>query len=964
MTAPAQDFRLPNGGNIDRSKPLRFTFDGEALLGLAGDSLASALLANGVHLVGRSFKYHRPRGILTHGSTEPNALVRLGEGEQALPNQRATEIPLFDGLVAHSQNAWPSRRHDLGALAGGAGKLLRAGFYYKTFLWPQGGWPFYERFIRRAAGLGRPPEGPDPQSQDHRHGACDCLVIGAGAAGLHAAQRAVAKGQRVILCDENPYLGGALNWITARIDGVPANAWTRKVEKELTQGGALLLANTTAFSHQDPGVCFLEQRLGPYRHRLWKITAGEVVLASGAIERPLVFPGNDRPGVMLASSVRAYIGHYGVRPGTEAVILTNNDSAYSALRDLQNAQIPVAAMVDLRKGREAPIDTGDVPFFSGAQVVESKGSKRLRGVIIQDRATGTSTEVACDLLCLSGGWTPSLHLYAQRQGKLIFNEGIGAHLPSDPQAPLRVTGAAAGEFDLQACLPDCDVLSEEAIDHDADMAAATQQATQGKAKAFVDFQNDVTASDIAQAVAEGYGDIELVKRYTTVGMGTDQGKTSNINALHLAARAAEKSPRDMGHTTFRPPYTPVLLGAIAGPATGDSLSPTRCTPFHGVSRAAGAAFVTTGTWLYPRYYPQKGEDMARSISREVRNTRENVGMVDMSSLGKIDVQGRDALAFLERVYCNNLAGLKVGRLRYSLMLRPDGLLFDDGTVARLGENHYVVTATTARSGAVWHDLEKLRQAHWPDLDVKLTSVTDHWASLAIAGPKARALLDGLAPDFDTSNEAFPMASLCLGRLGDLPARVYRVSFSGELGYEINVPAGYAPTLWHRLMAVGQPLGLMPYGLEALDIMRIEKGHISVGTEIDGRTTPADLGLARMVSAKKPFIGQALLQRRALQEKNRRQLVGLRPLDGITPLPMGAHITDAPWNGRSQESQGYLTASIESPTLGHPIALALLAGGHGRHGERVWAVSPVASQSVEAEVVSPHFFDPEGGRMRV
>ncbi|MEM7172579.1 MAG: 2Fe-2S iron-sulfur cluster-binding protein [Pseudomonadota bacterium] len=941
MSASPQSHRLPSGGLIDRTQSLSFTFDGETYEGYEGDTLASALLANGVDLVGRSFKYHRPRGLLSAGSEEPNGLVRLGEGNRARPNLRATEIPLFDGLVARSQNAWPKLSFDLGALAGLAARYLKAGFYYKTFLWPAGAWPFYEKLIRRAAGLGQPPCGPDPAQHEHHHQTCELLVIGAGRAGLVAALEAAEQGRRLILCDERAELGGSLAWTRDPVDGLEPIAWWDQAVEKLEQNPKVtLLANTTAFSCQNLPLVLLEERRPGGNHRLWIVRADAVVLAGGAIERPLVFPGNDRPGIMLASAVRFYIRHYGVKPGQRAVIVTNNDSAYEALEDLKSADIQVAGLIDMRPAEAAPFRPDGVPVFANYEIAGTRGRKRLKGLTLRYGVDGSRVDLDCDLLLMSGGWTPNLQLYAQAGGRLMMEPQIGAHLPHDATTPLAVVGAAAGK----------------GVSPTAAMPLAKGP------MAFMDFQNDVTTDDLDLAMAEGYGDIEHLKRYTTTGMGTDQGKTSNINALSFVAARQGRSAEAVGHTTFRPPFTPVSLGAVAGPARGRDLAPTRRTPFHKANEKAGAVFVTAGDWLYPRHYPHNGEDMAAAIAREVRNTRRQVGVVDMSSLGKIDVQGPDAPTFLERVYCNNLANLAIGRVRYGLMLRADGILFDDGTVARLGETHFLLTTTTARAGEVWQHLERLHQCHWPDLDIRLTSVTDAWAALAIAGPRARDLLTALGPDFPVDKESFPMASVREGLLDGLPIRLYRVSFSGELGYEIHTPAGYAEDLWEAVDVAGAPLGLMPYGLEALDVMRLEKGHISVGTEIDGRTTPADLGLGKLVSRKKDFLGRSLFQRPYLQGKGRLQLVGLQPVDGQTVLPIGAMITAHTWQGTTQVSLGYLTASLYSPSLEHPIALALLKDGHDRLGDEVWAVSPLANQSVRAAVVSPHFFDPGGERL--
>ena len=995
--APAQVGRLPEhvlaGGLIDRSKPLSFTFDGRSYQGFSGDSLASALLANGLRVVGRSFKYHRPRGILGSGAEEPNALVTLEEPGGLEPNLRATEIPLRNGLRARSQNCWPGPGFDLGAVLGLAAPLLSAGFYYKTFLKPAGAWRLYEKAIRRLAGLGPAPDAHDPAAYGVRHTHCELLIVGGGPAGLAVARAFAQKGLRVILLEERGHLGGSLRCEDAQIAGMPAADWLAQSEAALASAeGIKLLRHCRAFAYQDQNlVLALEDCAGadsdaPWRQRLWKIRARKIVLATGAQERPLVFPGNDRPGIMLAAAARHYLAGCGIRLGRRAAIFTNNDSAYGLLPLLRASGCDLAGLVDVRAqpGPEAAglLDAVGCRHFPNAAVVATSGRKALRRITVrgldaEDLPEGKSESLPCDLLLMSGGWAPNLQLFAQAGGKSGYCSKARCFLPQKTLDGAVCAGAASGGFSLGAALASVSEVAAWALKDlgggGAPLVPKVDGAPPGpgetserigpagsQSKAFVDFQNDVTAGDLAQAVREGYEGIELAKRYTTLGMGTDQGRLSALNGAQLLARMTGREIADVGLFTVRPPVSPVPLAVIAGESRGEALAPIRRTPFHELNGAAGCLFERAGSWHYPRVFPRGSETMAETIEREVRAVRGGVGCVDMSSLGKIDLQGRDVLTFLERIYCNDMASLKIGRCRYGLMLREDGILFDDGTVARLGENHYLATCTTANAGAVWQQLERLRQVAWPELDVRMTSVTDHWASLAIAGPQARALLGRLDPDFPIDNESLPFLGHRAGRLAGCPVRLFRISYSGELGYEVNLPAGLAGRFWKALRIAGQDLDLTPYGLEALDVLRVEKGHIATGTEIDGRTTPQDLGLGRLVSRKKDFLGRALLQRPALQGEGRLQFVGLQAADGKNVIPPAAQITGP---GNDRLSLGRITAAVQSPSLGKSLALALVADGRGRLGQEVLARSPLRGREVACEIVSPHFYDPKGERLR-
>jgi len=908
-----QQQRLQQGGCIDRSRPLYYTFNNRLLQGYEGDSLASALLANNINPVARSIKYHRPRGILSSGLEEACALVCIDDKHGRFrPNLKATEVRLEANLVAKSQNCWPRVDFDIGAILQLGSALLSAGFYYKTFMWPKAWWQqLYEKVIRRAAGQGRASTKNDDKRYDRRFDYCDVLIIGSGPAGLSAALTAAEQGVKVILMEQDSLAGGTSIWEQTRIDSMSASQWrAQALEKIEQQDNIHLMPNCLAFGHYDHGcVMAVERYTTPIDSISWRIRAGRVLFACGATEKPLVFPGNDRLGIMLAASVRQYIYRYAVRPGKRALI---------AVLDPQERELTRQALI------HAGIEVAN-ELLDGERICATYGYSRLRRVDIID-SHGVKRQIRCDLLCMSAGWSPNIQLLAQLGGNTDYD---------DEQASL---------------LPDIQKPTIKACHHD------------GRGKSFVDFQNDVTRSDLEQAVREGYEHVELVKRYTTLGMGTDQGKTSWGNAIGELERITGRDAEDIGHTTFRPPYSPVSIGTLVGAEVDQYMTPIRQTPFHSAFSEQGCVFQNSGEWLYSRYFPTPGENMDQAIRREVLAVRHAVGCVDMSTLGKVDVKGGDALEFLSRVYCNNLDNIKPGRLRYALMLREDGILWDDGTVAQLDENHFLVTMTTANSAAVWRWMNKLLQLHWPDLDVQITSVSDCWASLAIAGPEARKLLQRLNLDFDTGKQAFPFASVRQGKLdNEVPCRVFSVSFSGELSYEINVPAGYAGWLFEAVIQRGADLGITPYGLEALDILRIEKGHISVGTEIDGRTTPGDLGLGSMVSKKKHFIGSSLLNRPALQQTSRLKLVGLISGDRHTPIPVAAQLCHKPWQaGEKQISVGKLTASITSPTLQQPIALALLQEDHH---EQLWAVSPIKQQSVEVSIVSSCFFDPEGDRAR-
>ncbi len=997
--------RLAEGGRIDRGHSLDFTFNGKRYTGYAGDTLASALLANGVMLVGRSFKYHRPRGILSAGAEEPNALVQLGAGARSEPNLRATQVELFDGLEAASVNCWPSVRFDIGAIGDRLSRILPAGFYYKTFMWPARLWPRYESLIRGAAGLGRAPEAADPDRYEKRHVHCDVLVAGGGPAGLAAALAAGRTGARVILADEQNEFGGALLGLRATIKRGRALGWVADTVAELAALDEVrLLKRGMVFGYYDHDylgvVEHVTDHLGPAaepgtpRQRLWKVRAKQVVLATGAHERPLVFADNDRPGVMLASAAQAYVNRYAVKPGERVVFFTAHDGAYQAALDLADAGVRIAAVVDLRPNPEGrlinKVRGRGAEVIGGHAIVAVHGARRVSGVEIMrldytaNGVLGAPRRIRCDLVCMSGGWNPALHLFSQSRGKPRFDPEQACFVPAESARAVRSAGACNGAFRLADCLAQGfaagAAAARDAGFGDGEPPAAPKAPEPESApprpvwrvpsigakargnKHFVDFQNDVTAADVALAAREGYDSVEHLKRYTTAGMGTDQGKTGNVNALAILAQVTGAEISDVGTTTFRPPYTPVGFGVLAGRCIGKLWEPARLTAIHQWHRANGAVFEDVGQWKRPWYYPREGESMDAAVRRECAAVRTSLGIVDASTLGKIDIQGPDALELLNRVYTNAWDTLEIGRCRYGLMLGEDGMVFDDGVTSRLGKNRYHMTTTTGGAARVFAWLEEWLQTEWPSLKVYLTSVTTQWAVVAVAGPNARRLMAELCRDLDLSRAAFPFMSWREGTVAGIPARVFRVSFSGEVAYEINVQSSHGLALWQALMAAGAKYGVTPYGTEAMHVLRAEKGYIVVGHETDGSVTPLDLGMGWIVSAKKrDFIGRRSLIRPGIARDDRKQLVGLLTEDPREVLPEGAQIVSEVRPEPPMPMAGHVTSSYWSPALGRSIAMALLQGGLARRGETV--TISLAGKNVRAEVTEPRFYDPEGERLR-
>ena len=967
-------FRLQRGGLIDRSTSLGFTFDGKHFGGHSGDTLASALMANGVRLMGRSFKYHRPRGVISAGASEPNALVELREGGRKEANTRATMIELCDGLVAKSQNRWPSLDFDIGAINSLGSPIFVAGFYYKTFMWPKGFWEkIYEPMIRRAAGLGSAATEADPDKYEKSYAHCDLLVIGSGPTGLMAALTAARAGIRVILADEGSRLGGSLLFENEEIDAKPGLDWARDVISELaSMSNVTLLPRTTIFGWYDDNVFGAVERVNDHvlappayepRQRYWRIIAKRAVLAAGAEERPIVFGGNDVPGVVLGSAMRAYASRYAVACGKSAAVFTNNDSGYRTARDVQAHGVDVAAIVDSRA--ETKADARGLPVLFGRMIANVIGGKSVSGVVLTD-----GTRIACDTVAMSGGWSPVVNLLCHRGAKPVWNAELAAFLPPPTNGAFVAAGSAAGKMLLSECLadgaakgtPDGRTSKIPTCRDDTLAVTPLWWVKESTGKAFVDYQNDATADDLLLAVREGYTDVELAKRYTTTGMATDQGKLGNVNAIAIIAEAKRSSIERVGTTTFRPFYTPVAFGALAGPFTGHHFQPVRKTPLHEWAAERGAVFVETGLWLRSAWFPQEGEDWFASASREVRNARERVGICDVSTLGKIDVQGKDAAAFLDRLYCNTFSTLTAGRARYGLMLREDGIAFDDGTTSRLAADHFLMTTTTANAARVMSHMEFCHQALWPDLDVTYISVTEQWAQMAVAGPKSRATLQKIVDGITLDDTTFPyLAAKDVKVLGGVPARLFRISFSGEHAYELAVPADYGSMTAHAILKAGEEFGIAPYGVEALSIMRIEKGHVA-GSELNGTTTAADLGLGRMMSTKKDYIGRMMAAREGLTDKSRQCVVGIRPVAKSDRIRAGAHLLNKNDPPSMANDQGYISSVAWSPMLDQWVGLALLANGRERHGEVVKIFDGLRNIHVLGEICEPVHYDRENTKL--
>jgi sarcosine oxidase subunit alpha len=958
---------------------LDFTFNGRRMRGHPGDTLASALLANGQTLVGRSFKYHRPRGIVASGPEEPNALMNLGQGGRFEPNQRATTTTLFDGLTATSQNHWPSLDFDLGAINNLAARMLPAGFYYKTFIHPRAAWKhLFEPVIRRSAGLGKAPQDRDADRYDQTYAFCDVLVAGGGVAGLIAARDAGAQGQRVILMEQAPAWGGRAPVDCDMVEGRPVEDWIAATLSALqAMPNVTLRTRAVVAAVHDHGYVLAEEDLtshtpgaeGP-RKRLWRIRAGRVIAATGAIERPIPFAGNDIPGVMLASAVRDYVVNWGVSPGDRTVVVTTNDSAYLTAIALREAGLSVPVIVDAR-----PQAHGDLPsraralgirVETGRAVVKVKGGRQVKGVALGLMAGEGAVleEVACDAVAMSGGWSPAVHLWSHCGGKLLWDEGTQAFVPDPARPPLNHDGKALVEC-LGAALG---VETEGRRKEDAGKTLPLGIMPQGagyalRSKMWLDYQNDVKVSDVQLAAQEGYTSVEHTKRYTTLGMATDQGKLSNINGLSVLAKALNEPVAAVGTTTFRPPYVPVTIGALAGESRGPIFQPLRRTPIHEWHEKSGAYMEPVGLWRRPYCFPRPGESHAQAVTREVNNTRQALGLLDASTLGKIIVKGPDAGRFLDMLYTGVMSTLPVGKCRYGLMCNEQGFLSDDGVVARISQDTWLCHTTSGGADRIHGWMEDWLQCEWWDWQVYTANLTEHYAQVAVVGPKARTLLENLG-GMDVSREALPFMTWADGTLAGFPVRVYRISFSGELSYEIAVPAAQGLAFWEACVAAGNPLGAMPYGTEALHVMRAEKGFIMIGDETDGTVIPQDLGLDWAISKKKPdYLGKRGQMRPHFADPDRWKLVGLETLDGSV-IPDGAYAVAEGTNANGQRNtEGRVTSTYWSPTLKRGIAMGLIARGPDRMGQTV-RFAKVDGGTVEARIVSPVFYDKDGEKQNV
>ena len=999
--------RLPQGGRIDRNRPVTFKFNNQTLSGYAGDTVASALLANDIRIVARSFKYHRPRGIMGSGAEEPSALMQVGWGSKSVPNGKATQIEIYEGLEVSSVNCWPNVNYDLGAVAELFSAILPAGFYYKTFMYPNKWWMHYEKWIRKAAGFGVAESERDPDRYEKVNSWCDVLVVGGGPAGLSAALSAAKSGARVVIAEEKGETGGGL----LRSGDVTHQQWLSEIQAQLAEyPNVRLLVRTSVVGYYDSNFLVMNQRLtdhlpagllGQSRERIWRLRAKQVIIAAGAIERPIVFGNNDLPGVMLCSAVSEYINRFAVKPGKSAMVFTNNDSAYRTALDMIAAGINLRAIVDVRRNvLTAPVEAlkkRGVEIKFGSVVVSAKGRRSVRGVTVStvseslETLTGSETSFECDLLAVSGGWSPTVHLHAQSGAKARFESTKACFVPGEPVQDEQSVGAANAEFSTDEAIREGTragalataqagfEVSEYEQSDSKEIAAPLREDSLAieplwrvpaasswakQFKQFVDYQNDTTAKDIEIAAREGYQSIEHLKRYTLLGFGTDQGKLGNINGMAILSKELGQDMAVTGTTTFRPLYTPVTFGAISGREIGpEFFDPIRKTAMHTWHVEQKAEFENVGQWKRPWYYPKSGESMEQAVNRECVAVRNQIGVLDASTLGKIEIFGPDATRFLNYIYTNAWDSLTAGSCRYGLMLGENGMVMDDGVTSKLGDNHYYMTTTTGGAAHVLNWMEQWRQTEWPDMKVYFTSVTDQWAVISISGPKSRELLNKVVSGIDTSNEEFRFMTFRECRICKVPGRVFRISFSGELSYEINVPANYGLHVWREVFEAGREFGITPYGTETMHVLRAEKGFIIVGQDTDGSVTPDDLGMNWIVSKKKDFLGKRSLSRSDCVRPDRKQFVGLLTKDPDIVLPEGAQLVDQPSESYPVPMIGHVTSSYWSETMGRSIALAVVKGGHSRMGASIYSTL-MSGESIPATIASPVFYDPQGERQNV
>ena len=997
-----KNLRINSSNFIDETTRVSFKFDGKTYYGFKGDTLASALIANGIHLVARSFKYHRPRGIMTAGSEEPNAIVQInGNTAYTEPNVRATEIEIYDGLEASSQNCWPNVNFDIGGINNILSPLLPAGFYYKTFMWPASFWEKYEYFIRKSAGLGKSPTKPDPDLYEHKYIHCDVLVIGGGISGIMAAKTAAENNYKTLLLDEKPHLGGTTIYQSSEFNKINNQYSSKWLENEISKlkniknlevktrtsvaayhGYNFLLARENLTDHLP-----LNKKKDKIRQRLLKIRAKKVIAATGSIERPLIFNNNDRPGIILSSAIKKYSDYYGVVCGKENILFTNNDSAYETAISLFNKGIKINAIIDIREKVNSEITNHaekiGIKIYNSYTIVDTSGYRRIKEVSIMklskdgQSVTGSKIKIKCDCLGISGGWTPAVHLFTQSGGKLKFDNEDNVFIPSKYPSDQISIGSCNGEFDLNTIIKnfnqniknflgidktsfeDLKINSTKEILKRNIWLLPSDKAI-GKCKPFVDFQNDATAKDIKLALREGFRSIEHVKRYTTTGMGTDQGKLGNMHALGIISDTSGVKMSDLGTTTFRPPYTPLTFGTIVGRNVGEFFDIFRKTPMHDWHVDNNAEFENVGQWKRAWYYPKKGESMFDAVQRESKAARDGAGILDASTLGKIDIQGSDASEFLNRVYTNAWSKLAIGKCRYGLMLNEDGMVYDDGVTTRLDENHYIMTTTTGGAATVLGKLEDYLQTEWPELDVYLTSVTDHFATISVCGPNSKKIVKKVIPDLDLSDEEFPHMSFKNAKIGNIKCRVMRISFTGEQSYEINIQANFGKSVWEKCMEAGKEFNITPYGTETMHLLRAEKGFIIVGQDTDATLTPIDLQMNWIVSKKKyDFIGKRSLYRSDTIREDRKQLVGIVTEDPREVLEEGAQIV-ADVSKKPVEMLGHITSSYFSPNLNKSIALGVVKGGKNMLGKKLFI--PMKNKIISVQVADPVFLDKENKRL--